>query len=277
MTDLVLLIGQTAIVPNWFSELVGYLPLVLALLFGIQGIWASLPPQRSANRAAGTISCVFALALLFYYLPRYGDWGQQALFWSIAGVTVAGAVGTITMRSPVYCAVWFAVTLLATAGLFLLQGAQFLSAATVIVYAGAILVTFLFVLMLAQPAGHAYYDRISWGPLAPLFAVVMGALLVGGLVLSISPPPGAERAQLPLVHADQVTEAALAANTQHEKHMAKLGGELFSRHLISVEIAGTLLLAALVGAIAIVIHTQPPRGDKQSSAAGGEEGSSRDG
>ena len=55
------------------------------------------------------------------------------------------------------------MSLLGTAALFLLQGAQFLGIATVAVYAGAIVVTFLFVLMLAQPEGHAFYDRISWG------------------------------------------------------------------------------------------------------------------
>ena len=44
----------------------------------------------------------------------------------------------------------------------MLQGAQFLAVATVVVYAGAILVTFLFVLMLAQPEGRTYYDRLSW-------------------------------------------------------------------------------------------------------------------
>lgn len=278
MTDWGLLIGQLTALPNWYSELIGYLPLVLAILFGVQGIWASLPPNKSSNRLAGAISCVFGLALLFYYLPRYGDWGQQTLFWSLAGVTVAAAVGTITMRSPVYCAIWFAVALLATAGLFLLQGAQFLSAATVIVYAGAILVTFLFVLMLAQPEGNAYYDRISWGPLTPMFAAVMGGLMVGGLVLSVSPPPETEKAQLPKVPAGKVTDEALAANIAHEQHMARLGGELFSRHLISVEIAGTLLLVALVGAVAIVIHTQKPRDVRRPTASDDEEGGdSRDG
>ena len=54
------------------------------------------------------------------------------------------------------------MSLLGTAGLFLFQGAQFLGVATIVVYAGAILVTFLFVLMLAQPEGHAFYDRVSW-------------------------------------------------------------------------------------------------------------------
>ena len=81
----------------------------------------------------------------------------------LAGVTVvSAAVATVTFRSPVYCAIWFGMSLLGTAGLFLFHGAQFLAVATVVVYAGAILVTFLFVLMLAQPEGQASYDRVSW-------------------------------------------------------------------------------------------------------------------
>ena len=81
----------------------------------------------------------------------------------LAGVTVIAAAGAVTFRSPVYCAIWFALTLLGTAGLFLLQGAQFLGVATVVVYAGAILVTFLFVLMLAQPAGARLLRSLELG------------------------------------------------------------------------------------------------------------------
>ena len=66
-------------------------------------------------------------------------------------------------QSCLLCAIWFAISLLGTAGLFLFEGAQFIGVATVAVYAGAIVVTFLFVLMLAQPEGLAFFDRMSWG------------------------------------------------------------------------------------------------------------------
>ena len=62
-----------------------------------------------------------------------------------------------------------------------MAGAQFLGIATVAVYAGAIVVTFLFVLMLAQPGGHAMYDRISWGWL-PRFLGSLLALRKAGLI-----------------------------------------------------------------------------------------------
>ena len=65
----------------------------------------------------------------------------------------------ITSRDPVYAALWFALATLGVCGLFLLQSAPFLAAATIIVYAGAIIVTFLFVIMLAQQQGRSVYDH----------------------------------------------------------------------------------------------------------------------
>ena len=97
------------------------------------------------------------------------------MFYSIAAVTLVSAVGAITMRSPVYCAIWVALTLLGVAGLFFFQGAQFLGVATVVVYAGAILVTMLFVLMLA-------------GLIGLIVAMVLNIFLASGtlsLVISI--------------------------------------------------------------------------------------------
>ena len=104
------------------------------------------------------------------------------MFLALAAVTVVSACGAVTFRNPVYCAIWFGQSLLGVAGLFLLAGAQFLAVATVVVYAGAILVTFLFVLMLAQPEGKAAYDRVSWE--APISALA-GALMVGILSMTI--------------------------------------------------------------------------------------------
>ena len=172
----------------------------------------------------------------------------------LAAVTLISSVAAVTLRSPVYCAVWFGLSLVGTAGLLLFQGAQFLAVATIVVYAGAILVTFLFVLMLAHSTGRAYYDRLSW---EPLMSAVTGAVLVGILTTALF---GASRDLMPGAPAVDMAKNILA-----EDHVAHLGGELFSRYLVGVELAGTLLLVALVGAIAMVSHeTQPGR------TAGGE-------
>ena len=85
----------------------------------------------------------------------------------------------ITNRNPVYSALWFALVTLSICGLFLLQSAPFLAAATIIVYAGAIVVTFVFVIMLAQQSGATIYDQRSRQPLLATIAafVLLGALL----------------------------------------------------------------------------------------------------
>ena len=74
------------------------------------------------------------------------------------------ALLTVTSRNPIYSALWFASVVLSTTGLFLLANAPFLAAGTIIVYAGAIIVTFLFVIMLAQMEGKAVYDRAARAP-----------------------------------------------------------------------------------------------------------------
>jgi NADH-quinone oxidoreductase subunit J len=152
----------------------------------------------------------------------------------------------------VYCAIWFGQTLLGTAGLFLLAGAQFLAVATVAVYAGAILVTFLFVLMLAQPEGRATYDRVSW---EALLSAATGAVLVGILSMTVAGVLTAPASPGPLA-IEAASEDAMAQNILAPEHVARLGGELFGRHLLAVEVAGTLLLAALIGAAIIVSQTK---------------------
>src|SRR5436190_14120186 len=142
----------------------------------------------------------------------------------MAGMTIVSAVGAVTMRSPVYCAIWFALTLLGTAGLFFFQGAQFLGVATIVVYAGAILVTFLFVLMLCNPEGHALYDRISW---EAGMSAVTGALLVGLLswttasTLFLAKSP-AEKVAGPAPIVLAVTPAEQGANILSPQHVEKL-------------------------------------------------------
>ena len=106
--------------------------------------------------------------------------------------------------------------------------------------------TLLFVVMLAQPDGHDTYDRISWSRLAKPVSVGTAFLMIAVLSMAIS---GVKENKLTPRVTSETNEVA-----QAEGHMAHLGAELFSRHLVSVEVAGTLLMVALVGAIAIVIQ-----------------------
>ncbi len=185
---------------------------------------------------------------------------NDGVFYLLAAITVLAAVATVTFRNPVYSAIWFGLSLLGTAGLFLFQGAQFLGVATVVVYAGAILVTFLFVLMLAQPEGHSFYDRISWGG---KLSALTGAVMVGLLTLSVTSVFQHNPTSAPT--ASRIAPAELSQEILADQHMAHLGAQLFSTQLVAVEVAGTLLLVALVGTVAIVAQIRKPSSEGGSS------------
>lgn len=219
-----------------------------ALLAG--GLWLQLPRGGARGRWLGMVLAAVGISMLAALVVRFHaeHWIGEAVFFSVAITTIVSAVGAVTMRSPVYCALWFALTLLSTAALLLFQGAQFLGVATIVVYAGAILVTFLFVLMLAQPEGHTYYDRVSW---EPLLSACTGAVLIGLLTASLFLPAESKKVQSGW-KSDTIAAADRQAEILAADHMAHLGRQLFSRYLVAVEVAGTLLLVALVGAVAIV-------------------------
>ncbi|HET6880695.1 MAG TPA: NADH-quinone oxidoreductase subunit J [Pirellulales bacterium] len=230
-----------------------------ALLAG--GLWLQLPRGNTRGRWWGIVLAAVGVAMLGMLVVRihWEHWIGETVFFAVVVTTIVSAVGAVTMRSPVYCALWFALTLLSTAALLLFQGAQFLGVATIVVYAGAILVTFLFVLMLAQPEGHTYYDRVSW---EPLLSACTGAVLIGLLTASLFLPAEGKRTQSGW-KSDSVSADTRNAEILSSDHMAHVGRHLFSRYLVAVEVAGTLLLVALVGAVAIVAHGGQLRANSQ--------------
>jgi NADH-quinone oxidoreductase subunit J len=261
--------------------------LVVALVLGGFGVVLLVPHTWRRWRILGWASAAASAFLLGASLPALDGGVRQALFWLGSGATAAAALATISFRSPAYSALAFAATLLGTASLFLLQGAQFLAVATVIVYAGAIVVTFLFVLMLAQPQGHAPYDRISWGRLPIVLAAGVGIVAVGGVMhltaRSLSSIPSSS--SIPSISsissidssraesaASATTAPSAAGYDQPNEHVARLGGQLFSIHLVSLEVAGTLLLAALVGAVAMLIQARSASDEPSAEDAAASEG-----
>lgn len=181
-------------------------------------------------------------------------------FHALALVSVGSAVMMITSRNPVYAALWFAVVLLGNAGLYLLQRAEFLAAATIIVYAGAIVVTFLFVIMLAQPNGAARYDRASREAIMScLTGLLLGGVLIGGIhQVMRTEGRGATAGEAARPSAAIVANVAgdLSSTVQVApgEHVRGLGKTLFLDHVVGVEITGVLLLAAVVGAMMIAGH-----------------------
>jgi len=226
--------------------------LILATLLAAVGMWLLLPRGTARGRSVGAVLAAIALGLGASRMPWLSDWITQSVFFVLAGVTLIAAVGTVSFRNPVYCAIWFGLCLLGVAGLFLLTGAQFLAVATIVVYAGAILVTFLFVLMLAQPEGKATYDRVGWDAFA---SAATGMAIVGILSFTIGgvfgTPKTLDSPPIPTPSGENLAQGVLS-----QYHVASFGMELFGRHLIAIEVAGTLLLAAIVGAAVIVAQAR---------------------
>ena len=167
-------------------------------LVGALGLWLLLPDAVALRQDARRLARRHCRRPV--RLRPAAAWAtglDQGVFWLLAVVTLGAAVATIASQSPVYSAIWFALSLLGTAGLFLFQGAQFLGVATIVVYAGAIVVTFLFVIMLAQPEGHSAYDRLSWGGLPKVLGVVTAGAAGRHPDVHARPPEGRSAQPLP--------------------------------------------------------------------------------
>ncbi len=246
--------------------------LAAAVTSAAAGLYLMLPRgqggrrERTARWLGGLLGAV-ALAGFIAAGRRLGSVGEEGVFLTVSLVAVVSAAATIASRSPVYAAIWFALALLGVAGVLLVLGAQFLGVATIVVYAGAILVMFLFVLMLAQPTGMAPYDRVSN---EPLLSAVAGAVMLGVLSLSIgrlsSEPPAccavpSRAAAVASPRVDDVDAPTTAGDPLVTDQVARLGGELFGRHLLAVEVAGVLLLVALIGSIAVVARAGDHSGE----------------
>ena len=164
----------------------------------------------------------------------------QTLFWAFGGLAVGCGVMCITRKSPVASALYLVVVMFSLSALFVLLDAQFIAVLQVLVYAGAIMVLFLFVIMLLNlgRGGPADFK----GPLATGAAVVLFAALLFQLAaLSDSAPP--EPLQLP--------EGAVAALQRDQGAVAAIARPMFSEYLLPFEITSILLLAALVGAVVL--------------------------
>lgn len=168
---------------NWIGT---HGTLLVPLLLGFIAVWALLPKHKHRQLLLGCVTGLGALVIGGVLLPQaFGPdvpLAYELLFFPFAGMAVAAGLIMIVQRNPVYSALWFAVVILNTCGLFLLQGGTFLAAATIIIYTGAIIVTFLFVMMLAQQTGTADYDRRAR---EPFLATLAGFVLLGGLLYTL--------------------------------------------------------------------------------------------
>ena len=157
----------------------------------------------------------------------------QYIFLTLAGISILTALLMVLSRNPVHSVLYLILTFFAIAGQFILLNAQFLAVVHIIVYAGAIMVLFLFVLMLlnlnkdTEPQKSTMW-KLSAGIAAGMLLVTMVGALRGGIQVNIP---------------DNVSgKVGLVEN---------LGMVLFTDFVVPFEIAGILFLAAMVGAVLV--------------------------
>jgi NADH-quinone oxidoreductase subunit J len=165
----------------------------------------------------------------------------EVIVFAIAGaVVLAGGLGVVLSRNPVHSALSLVATLFGIAVLFVAQEAHFLAAVQVIVYAGAIVVLFLFVIMLL---GVDQAENLTTEPLTGQrpAAAVLGLATLGLTVFAFwQTEPVATGAR-----------GAMAAITEGDSNVVQLGRTLFTDHVFAFELTSVLLVIGVVGAIVL--------------------------
>lgn len=232
-------------------------------VLGALSIYLLLRPGPGLVRVGATL---LGLGALGWVVREAGHalGGRPDAFTAIFGlIAVMASVRMITHPRPVYTALYFVIVVLSSAALFLLMEAEFMAFALVIVYAGAILITYLFVLMLAQqvpvagdPAAQPEYDRIPREPAAAAAVGFVMLALLGDMIfagLAELPPPGLIAPEGP----DNITQ---------------VGHALIEKFPVSLELAGVILLMAMFGAVVLAQRQIELSEREKRDAAAGEGG-----
>lgn len=178
---------------------------------------------------------------------------EQVVFYAFSALVITMAALVITVRNPVHAALALVVAFFGSAGLWMLLEAEFLAIALVLVYVGAVMVLFLFVVMMLDINLTVLREGFaSYVPVAVVFAVLM----LASLALMVGPTHfGLDKFPMP------APAAADYNNTQ------QLGRLMFSQYILPFEAAAVLLLVAIIAAIALTLRatrqTKAPKPDAQ--------------
>lgn len=166
--------------------------------------------------------------------------GADLLFYLFAALAVAGAVGVVTLRNPMYGAISLLLTFLAIAALFLLRHAEFVGIVQIFVYGGGIMVLFLFVIMLVNL--HRLPEVKLFGGQTSVALVLVVLLLVffGYFLLQVPDSPALVRPE-----AFDTVQGEKLGNSQ------AVAWSLYTQHLLPFEIASVFLLIAMIGAVVL--------------------------
>lgn len=169
--------------------------------------------------------------------------GLQALFFYLfAFVAVAAAFMVIWAKNPVHSVLFLILTFVSAAGLFLLTGAEFLAMILLVVYVGAVAVLFLFVVMMLDiDFAKLRSQALDYAPIGVLIGLIVAAqliIIIGGSTID---PEIAKNVAMP------IPDAAVRQNT------AALGDVLYTRYVYFFQLAGLVLLVAMIGAIVLTL------------------------
>jgi len=174
---------------------------------------------------------------------------QAVVFYAAAAVVIAGAIGVLTLKNPVHAALSLLATFIAVAALFVLQHAEFLAAVQILIYAGGVMVLFLFVIMLVNvaslPREPQYLARLA--PAAVVIGATLAVLVAVGVWSVAASPPG------DLAALTSVDGQALG-NTE------AVGWSLYRQYLLPFEVVSVVLLVAMIGAI-VMGRKEAPKED----------------
>jgi len=159
----------------------------------------------------------------------------EILFWLLSAMALFSALMVLVSKNPVHSVLWLIVVFFAISGHYILLNAQFLAIVNLIVYAGAIMVLFLFVIMLMNLNTDNEPQRNS---LIKLAGVVAGCLLLTVLISAVR-------------SAAEIRTSTAVMNEGDIGLIENLGKVLFTQYVVPFEISSVLLLSAMVGAVVI--------------------------
>lgn len=162
---------------------------------------------------------------------------EVILFWAFAALTLLSALVVVVARSPMHCALSLVASFFFLAGLYVLLWAHTVAVLQVLVYAGAIMVLFLFVIMLLSLVELGPGSKLSFSRLLGMASALWLFLALGGAMLKLRGP--------------QVDWAVDPARAESFGTIRALGQLLFTSYLLPFEAVSVLLLVAIVGAVVV--------------------------
>jgi NADH-quinone oxidoreductase subunit J len=162
----------------------------------------------------------------------------ELLWWIFAATAIGGAIGMIVARNPVASLLFLVLTFFSLAAIYVLLGAHFIAATQVIVYAGAIMVLFLFTIMLLN-LGHDYHSDVRRG-----LWIVVGFVCAGLIGFTLT-----RSLTLPEITAASANGATIDAAVRELGAVGAIGQPLFRDFIVAFELTSLLLLVAAVGAV----------------------------